>query len=185
VWCVRVTPADLRADEAWKRLAGRYVEVTGQPVYLVRGGKQGAIVGILDADVILDPDCQGADGLGLAAWVFPRRAPPSREEGPERPGSARGRMGPTELILPCPSGAAETYRGRVVQAAFPRKSFQPGPGAVVDERMWQFGGEFFAGAAVAAMGALVLTLYLRRWLVERREQGRSGEASASSRGETT
>jgi hypothetical protein len=161
VWCVRVTPADLRAPEAWKRLAGRYVEVTGQPVYLRNDNGGIFFIGILDPDVVLDPDCQGSDGLSQAAWVVPRSASPSLTGG-----RAAAPTGPIELILPSPSDMAKTYRGRVIQMEqrMRRRRYPLG----VDERMWQFGGEFFAGAAVAAMGALVLTLYLRRWIVERR-----------------
>ena len=163
VWCVRVTPADLRAPDAWKRLEGRYVEVTGQPVYFRNGNGGIFVIGILDPNVFLDPDCQGADGLSQAAWVVPRSVSPSAV--------GRCSVAPTgsiKLILPSTSDMTETYRGRVVQMEHTIRISMRHP-LGVDERMWQFGGEFFAGAAVAAMGALVLTLYLRRWVIERRE----------------
>ncbi|MHC4250217.1 MAG: hypothetical protein ACYS9X_13905 [Planctomycetota bacterium] len=182
-WCVRVTPADLRAPGAWERLAGRYVEVTGQPTYLWRGGGEDVFLGILDADVILDPDCQGADGLDRAAWVFPRRSSlPST--GPAKPGKALMRRESVELVLPSPSRMTETHRGRAVRMdGYPWLvySFWTEPKPVVDARMGRFGGEFFAGAAVAAMGALVLTLYLREWLVGRRAAGRDGPAPSGPR----
>ncbi|MHC5057622.1 MAG: hypothetical protein ACYTKD_23360 [Planctomycetota bacterium] len=168
-WCVRVTPADLRAPDAWERLGGRYVEVTGQPTYVWRGGAEDVSFGILDPDVLLDPDCQGGDGLDLVAWVRPlKRPPPPRE-------TEKSTWSPGQIRLLLPLLSSETYRGRVILTDVPDEwgAFVVSRPAV-DERMGRFGGEFFAGAAVAAMGALVLALYLREWYVGRCAAGRDG-----------
>ena len=75
----------------------------------------------------------------------------------------------------------ETHRGRVVLVDF-FTYFTTGDSPVIpviDARSGRFGGEFFAGAAVAAMGALVFALYLHGWLVER--VGRSSARDAGTR----
>ncbi|MHC5054388.1 MAG: hypothetical protein ACYTKD_06690 [Planctomycetota bacterium] len=75
--------------------------------------------------------------------------------------------------MPAP-GTAQNVHGRLVS----RNWFYPVPQTsdagnllVVDATRGRLTGESVAGLVVAAMGAFVFSLYLRRWLRVRRAEG--------------